>query len=279
VRQFTSVRRCQALGLAYSNASIELNHDQAFGLHPISRAALLSHSGGVESSPVVPPLDRSSPLTGSHLRTYEKIFQHPISHNLDWREVHALFRHMCNFVDEPNGNLRVTRNGQTLVLHPPRTKDVAGGDELMGLRHFLERSDKAEPETNGKTARWLVVIDHHEARLFRSEIHGAAGQQILPHEPSDFFRHAPNSKEFSRGQEKPDPNSFFGPVAEALKDAAKILVFGNGTGSSSEMDQFTLWLQHRHPELSRRVAGSIVVDVHHLTEGQVLAKAREFYAK
>jgi hypothetical protein len=31
-------------------------------------------------------------LTGSHLRTYERIFQHPISHNLEWRDVHALFR-------------------------------------------------------------------------------------------------------------------------------------------------------------------------------------------
>jgi len=62
-----------------------------------------------------------------------------------------------------------------------------------------------------------VVIDHHEARIFRSEIRGAVPQQILPHEPDDYFRHAHNSKDFSRGQEKPDLNSFFEPVAKALQ--------------------------------------------------------------
>ena len=29
-------------------------------------------------------------LTGSHLRTYKTIFQHPISHNLGWHDVHEL---------------------------------------------------------------------------------------------------------------------------------------------------------------------------------------------
>jgi hypothetical protein len=216
-------------------------------------------------------------LTGSHLRTYQTIFQHPVSHNLDWRNVRALFEHLAEIVEQPNGNLKVTRNGQILVLHPPRTKDVAETDEIMALRHFLERSETMSPETNGKETHWLLVIDHHEARLFRSEMHGAIPQQILPHEPEDFFRHGHNSKDFSRGQEKPDPNSFFEPVASALQTAGPILVFGTGTGTSSEMDQFVAWVKFHHPEMAKRIIGSLVVDGHHLTESQLLAKAREFY--
>jgi hypothetical protein len=84
-------------------------------------------------------MNSTSPLTGSHLRTYETIFRHPISHNLKWHDVHALFRHLGQLEEEPNGHLKVTRNGQILVLHPPNSKDVSEASEVMTLRHFLER--------------------------------------------------------------------------------------------------------------------------------------------
>jgi hypothetical protein len=180
--------------------------------------------------------------------------------------------------EELNGNLKVTRNGQTLVLHPHRTKDVAEVEELMTLRHFIEKSESRPGEAEGGDAHCLLVIDHHEARIFRSETRDAAPQQILPHKPEDFFRHAHNSKDFSKGQEKPDPNTFFEPVAQALKSAGKVLIFGTGTGMSSEMDQFTAWLRHCHPEVAAKVIGSLVVDENHMTDGQLLAKARDFYA-
>ena len=90
-------------------------------------------------------------LSGSHLRTYHAIFQHPAAHNLQWHDVYALFRHLAQVEDEPNGNLKVTRHGQTLVLHPPRTKDVADTDELMTLRHFLQRSEETAPAAAAAT--------------------------------------------------------------------------------------------------------------------------------
>ena len=217
-------------------------------------------------------------LTGSHLRTYNSIFQHPVSHNLEWRNVRSLFNHIADVVEQPNGNLRVTRNGQSMVLHTPRTKDVAEIDELMELRHFIERSENAPVAEAATEVQWLVVIDHHEARIYRSEMSGTVPQRILPHHPSDFFRHAHNSKDFSRGKEKPDPNSFFEPIADAHKAAGKILVFGTGKGTSSEMEQFVAWLGKHHADLAARVVGSVVIDENHLSEAQLLLKAREFYS-
>ena len=55
--------------------------------------------------------------------------------------MNALLEEIGHVTQEPNGHLKVTRNGQTMVLHPPRTKDFADADELMDLRHFLERSE------------------------------------------------------------------------------------------------------------------------------------------
>jgi len=44
------------------------------------------------------------------------------------------------------------------------------------------------------------------------------------------------------------------------------------------MEQFIAWMKNHHPELAKRIVGSLVVDEHHLTEGQLLAKAKDFYA-
>ena len=191
--------------------------------------------------------------------------------------MYALLRHLGKVEQEYNGNLKVTRNGECLILHPPRIKDVAETEEVMALRHFLERSEVTAIPTNATATHWLLVIDHHVARLFRSELHGAIPQTILPHAP-EFFRHAQNSENLSRGKEKPDPNSFFAPVAEALHAAGPILIFGSGKGHSSEMEQFVAWSKHHHPDMAKRIIGSVVVDQSHLTADQLLAKAREFYA-
>ena len=220
----------------------------------------------------------SAELAGAHQRTYHTIFQHPVSHNLQWRDVHALFRQLGEVVEKANGSLLVTRHGQTLVLPAPRTKDVSETEEVIKIRHFLERTESPLAESATSTARCLVIINHHEVRIFHTVTSGTASKQILPHDPADYFRQAPQAKAFARGREKPEANSFFAPVAKALEAAHQILIFGSGTGTSNEMDQFVAWLHTHQPELARRIVGSLVVDEHHLTDGQLLAKARDFYA-
>jgi len=218
------------------------------------------------------------PLTGSHLRTYNTIFHHPVSHNLAWLDVQALFRHLGSIEEQPNGNLKVTRHGQTLVLPQIRTKDVAETEELIALRHFLTQTETPPPATVSRETRSLLVINHHGARIYRAAMRGATSEQIVPHVPKDFFRHLPHSKDFSRGKEKPDPNSFFEPIAQALQSADRILIFGRGTGMSSEMNLFVAWTKLHHPQLANRIVGHFIVDENSLTEAQLLAHARDIYA-
>ena len=224
-------------------------------------------------------MNSNPPLAGSHLRTYQTIFRHPASHNLGWHDVHALFRHLGSIEEEANGNFKVTRNGHSIVLPPPRTKDVAETDELMALRRFLERSETPAVEAaNQSEGHWILVINQHEARIFRTAMNGFVPQRILPHRPEDFFRRAANPADLSGGQEKPDPSIFFGPVADGLEAAERILVFGGGAGMASEMDKFVAWLGVHRPKLAQRVIGSMVVDEHDLTDAQLVAKAQAFYA-
>jgi len=63
-----------------------------------------------------------------------------------------------------------------------------------------------------------------------------------------------------------------------LKEAGQILIFGSGSGTANEMDQFIAWLKIHHPELAKRIAGSLIIDEHHFTDAQLLAKARDLFA-
>jgi len=114
-----------------------------------------SHSAtNYQSSTTLPQsiasMKTTTPLSSSHQRTFDRIFQHPISHNLEWRDVHALLEDIGDVEKEHNGSLKVTRNGQTLFLHPTSKKDVTEMDEVMALRHFLEKSEVASAEANEK---------------------------------------------------------------------------------------------------------------------------------
>ena len=217
-------------------------------------------------------------LSGSHRRTYDGIFRHPAARNLGWREVRSLLGALAEVVEEPNGNLKITRNGQSLCLHPSLDKNVAEIEDLMQIRHFLERSGAASPEAEARGTHLLVVIDHRQARVYRTELHGSVPQRITPYDPGGLGRHLHYVQDDSDGRRKPELKSFYEAVAKTLEGAEQILIFGSGTGASSAMEELLAELKHHHGDVAKRVVGSIVLDETHLTEDQLLAKARDFYA-
>jgi len=229
----------------------------------------------------------NSQLSGHHQKIYDHVFQHPMPHNLQWREVWAMLGSMkdATATEEGNGNLKVVRNGLTLTLHRARGKDLADKKELMQVRHFLERSGgpsssvaPAQAPAAAAGTHLLVVIDHREARIFSTEMQGAMPQRITPYDPFGFGRDLHYNQDDSNGQRKPEQKSFYEAVAKTLRGAKQILMFGTGTGASSAMEQLLLELKKNHQDVAEKVIGSFAVDEHHLTEPQLLAKARELFA-
>ena len=219
-----------------------------------------------------------SQLSGSHRRIYDGIFRHPAARNLDWRDVRSMLGALAEVVEEPNGNLKVTRNGQSLILHPSLHKNVAEIEELMEIRHFLERSGAVDPQAEAAGIHLLVVIDHRQASVYKTEVHGSVPQRIAPYDPEGFDRHLHYVQDDSNGQRKPELKSFYEAIAKTLHGAEQILLFGGGTGASSAMEELLIELKHHHGDVAKRVVGSVVLNETHLPEDQLLAKAREFYA-
>ncbi|MCW3054179.1 MAG: hypothetical protein JWN14_3349 [Chthonomonadales bacterium] len=56
-------------------------------------------------------------LNNRHTHTLGKIFQHPASHNLEWRDVIALIEHLGTVKEQENGYLAFTVNDITQVFH------------------------------------------------------------------------------------------------------------------------------------------------------------------
>lgn len=220
-----------------------------------------------------------SQLSGPHQKVYERLTQQRTPHNLQWREVWSMLGAIPDAaaVEDDQGNLKVTRNGRTLVMHRPRGKDLADKKELTQVRHFLERSGVPAPVAVPAGTHLLVVIDHREARIFSTELHGSVPQRITPYDPFGYGRDLHYNQDDSNGQRKPEQKPFYEAVAKTLHAAEQILIFGTGTGASSAMERLVDELRLHHKDVAGRVVGTVAVDEHHLTEDQLLAKARELF--
>jgi hypothetical protein len=78
-------------------------------------------------------------LNNHHRDTVEKIFAHPPSHNVQWRQVVSLLEAIGTVTEEHNGKLKVELGPETEVLPAHRGKDV---DEqmLVDLRRMLKEA-------------------------------------------------------------------------------------------------------------------------------------------
>ena len=225
-------------------------------------------------TPVTPP-----ELNGRHRHTYEAVFRHPAAHNLEWHDVRSLLAALGDVTEEPNGSLRVTRDGRHMTLRAPKHTDVATADDLMAVRRFLEpAAEAAVPPPAPPPAHLLVVIDHHEAKVYRTQLHGAVPERLVPHDPHGYGRHLQARNEETDGKRQPGRVPFYEAVAATLQGDEDILLFGSGTGASSAMEQLLADLRHHHRDVADRVIGTAVIDAHHRTEGQLLAQAREVFA-
>jgi hypothetical protein len=218
-------------------------------------------------------------LSSQHQHTYDAVFQHPIAHNLSRRDVMAMLGELALVSQERNGSSKATRNGQTLVLHTSQDKQITDTDELLKIRHFLERSADSVATTPEDAGNILVVIDHREARVYKTEMHGTLPQRVVPYDPHGFGRCLRNNENDADGHRKPEQKSYYGEIAKTLAFAREILIFGGGTGESSAMEQLVAELRKNHHEIADRVVGTVALDAKHFTEDQLLKEARAFYEK
>jgi hypothetical protein len=76
-------------------------------------------------------------LTSHHRATLEKIFQHPVSHNLEWNDVHSLLNAVAEVDEKHDGKFTVVLNGRSETIERPKHKDLEV-QEVIDVRRLLE---------------------------------------------------------------------------------------------------------------------------------------------
>lgn len=86
-------------------------------------------------------------LNNHHRDTVEKIFSHPASGNIEWRQVLSLLEDIGTVTAEHNGKLKVTLGPETEFLRAPHGKDV-DVQMVVDLRRMLKQSGFAPGGTS-----------------------------------------------------------------------------------------------------------------------------------
>lgn len=71
-----------------------------------------------------------------HRTTMAKIFQHPVNHNLEWKDVLSLMAAIGEVEEKHDGKYSLTLGSVTETLERPKHKDV-GAQEVLDLRRML----------------------------------------------------------------------------------------------------------------------------------------------
>jgi hypothetical protein len=78
-------------------------------------------------------------LDHHHRITAQKLFGHPLNHNIQWIDVCSLLARFGEVHETHRGNWAVTVEGETISFGSIRTRDLTE-DQVIKVRRFLEAS-------------------------------------------------------------------------------------------------------------------------------------------
>jgi hypothetical protein len=75
-------------------------------------------------------------LNNHHRNTLRQLFQHPVSHNIEWTAVVSLLESVGSVAEQPHGKFAVTVGPETEYFDPPVRKDI-DTQAVVDLRRML----------------------------------------------------------------------------------------------------------------------------------------------
>jgi hypothetical protein len=81
-------------------------------------------------------LTEDGKLDSHHQATVEKIFGHPVSHNIEWHDVLSLLEGVGTVTREHDGRFTVTLGSETQTFDAPRHDDI-DEQQVVDLRRML----------------------------------------------------------------------------------------------------------------------------------------------
>jgi hypothetical protein len=227
-----------------------------------------------------PSLNLNATEKGQKRRTLDAVFRHPLTHNLEWREVIALIDSIGSVTEKHDGEFLLEAGDQRLSVKRPHGKDIEGPD-VIALRHFLTRagwSPEAAPvaEAPSPHLATIIVIDHAGAKIYQVAEPDDAIRQPVVVEASQHVLHDVDRKQHDADRDEiyPQDERFFEAITRAIAPGGQIVIIGHGKGQSNEGDHLRVYLDKHHKAVCARIAREIVADLPSLTTPELLALGR-----
>lgn len=126
----------------------------------------------------------------------------------------------------------------------------------------------------------VVAITTREARVWDMGIGpGSVPHVILSDDPHREHRHVRPAQEKHLHHRRIDDPSFYAAVARAVSGASEVLLVGHGKGKANAMLSFVQYLERKEPQVARLVTGAMSSNLEAMTDGEILAAAREWWAQ
>ena len=225
--------------------------------------------------------DNQTTLSTADHRTLEAIYRRPVAANLGWHDVAQLFEHVGSLERRHDGAFVVGLAGHELTMRRPHGKDLTA-DEVVGLRHFVSRSGRVPdaPDTPSVVGNvdLLVAVEHHEARVYAVDVSAtdAAAHVIRPHDPHHYLHHLTHRDQSrERGQRAHEDSGFSERIAQAVRDARRLVLVGLGHGHGDAAHHLNAYVAAHHPETAACVLPLIAADLSDLTQPRLLALVRD----
>jgi hypothetical protein len=228
-----------------------------------------------------PSLNLNATEKGRKRKTLDAVFQHPLTHNLEWREVIALIDSIGSVTEKRDGEFLLEAGDQRLSMRRPHGKDIEGPD-VIELRQFLTRagwSPEAAPvsEAHAPHLATIIVIDHAGAKIYQvAEPDDDAIRQPVVVEASRHVVHDVDRKQHDADRDEiyPQDERFFEAITRAIAPGGQIVIIGHGKGQSNEGDHLRVYLDTQHKAVCARIVREIVADLPSLTTPELLALGR-----
>ena len=123
----------------------------------------------------------------------------------------------------------------------------------------------------------VALIDHHGAKLYLINYSSQQGAEtIRPYDPHHFLHHLHHRDELrEQGQRAPEDLAFYDRIAEALREADRIVLLCHGTGMSNASQILVERLKKYHPGIYARIVRQAEVNTSAMTEAEILAYGRQ----
>ena len=117
-------------------------------------------------------------LSNHHRNTLRQIFEHPVSHNVEWRNVVSLLEAVGSVAEHHDGKVAVTVGSQNAYLDPPGQKDI-DIQTVVDLRRMLSAAGYGPASKD--VLLWLTRSSARTSRIGRCPGPcGLAGGAPLP---------------------------------------------------------------------------------------------------